>query len=100
MLAITLQLHMKLVPYPLGRANVLPALDGLIVPVDEAEEAEDESSSDRSVLNSPNESRSSSSSSSAKSFSGCGTTGGKPESLAFAKARWRSLIVARRYDVE
>ena len=33
--------------YPFGRANVRPALDGLIVPVDEADEAEDESSSDQ-----------------------------------------------------
>lgn len=82
--------------YPLGRANVPPAIDGLIVPVEDAEEAEDESSSDRSARSSPNESRSSSSSSSGKSTSGSGIIGGNPLSFAFANARWRSLMMAGR----
>ena len=80
--------------YALGRAKVLSALDGLMVPVEDAEETEDESSSHRSVLNSPNESRSSSSSSSTRSTRGSGMSGGRPVSFAFANARWRSLIMA------
>lgn len=68
-----------------------------MVPVDEAEdaeEAEEESSSDRSVGCSENESLSSSSS--IRSTNGSGRTGGSPDNFAFAKARCRSLILVWR----
>lgn len=81
--------------------------DGLIVPVDdaeEAEEAEDESSSWadsgsglKLSCSSPS-SPSSFSCSSNSSFGGSGGSKGRPANFAFAKDRWRSLMISRRLE--
>ena len=69
------------VTHPVGRAKRLLVAIGFIVPVEEADEAEDESSLVWSTGNSVKPSVSSSSSSANGSG---GNAGGKPPSLAFA----------------
>ena len=86
---------------PLGLAKRCLLGDGLMVPVDDAEEADDvdeESSSRRGEgsgrsSSSSNSSSSFPSSSSIRVLGGMGGSKGRPDSLALANARWRSLIV-------
>lgn len=65
-----------------------------MVPVDEADDAEDESSSGRSAAVTSGRSEKESS---ASSCSSSGMGGGMLASLAFAKDRWRSLMAVRRW---
>lgn len=67
--------------HPLALANKFCVDDGLIVPVDEAEDAEEESSSCESAGKLPTSSNSSSCASSML----CGTSGGSLASIDFAK---------------
>src|SRR4051812_41737094 len=73
----------SLLTHPGGRANRFLLGVGLMVPADEAEDADDESSSTRSVPCSCNAS---------SSPGGSGGMGGSSASLALAKDRWSSLI--------
>jgi hypothetical protein len=76
--------------YPAGRAKRFLATVGLMVPVDEADDAEEESSSVCSTGNSEKPSVSSSCSSKES-----GSIGGKPANLALANDLCKSLIVAQ-----
>ena len=80
----------------LGLAKRFLLGDGIIVPVDEAEDADEESSSCAGSGDSfqwPNSSSSLSTLPSSSSEGRRGNSNGKPASFAFAKERWRSLMM-------